>query len=122
MPKESKLAKEEVRTLKVIDNEGESGRVVLFWWSQLIAGFGVPKWIYLIHGGWGSEKLEVDFGEGAGLGDDKIKSMIMGIRAYSLLIFVGNTGSLNPVSLLVYENLEEMYKDDKLGNSFINHR
>ena len=64
----------------------------------------------------------MDFGEGAGLGDDKIKSMIMGIRAYSLLIFVGNTGSLNPVSLLVYENLEEMYKDDKLGNSFINHR
>lgn len=30
MPKESKLAKEEVRTLKVTDNEGESGRVVLF--------------------------------------------------------------------------------------------
>lgn len=46
----------------------------------------------------------MDFGEGAGLGNDKIKSMIMGIRAYSLLVFVGNTGILNPVSLLFYEN------------------
>ena len=46
----------------------------------------------------------MEFGEGAGLGDDKIKGMIMGIRAYSLLIFVGNRGSPNPIPLLFYKN------------------
>lgn len=47
----------------------------------------VNSWVWsikvnLIWGSWEFEKLEMDFGKGVVLSNDKIKGIIMGIRVY----------------------------------------